>query len=165
MPTIKLKLNTESLNQALKELKKYQKKVDLAGQNLTHSLTEQGVSLAQLNASYMSIYDTGELVRGIESRYVGGFGTDYAKGYVMSTAPHSKFCEFGTGIKGKNSPHPNITIPGWQYDENNHGEAGWWYWKDGEWHWTAGMPSRPYMYDTAQLLRQMVVPTAKEVLK
>src|SRR5699024_10088554 len=69
MPTIKLKLNDQSINQAVKELKAYQKKVDGAGENLTHSLTEQGVSLAQLNASYMSIYDTGELVNGIESQY------------------------------------------------------------------------------------------------
>lgn len=167
MPTIKLKLNDQSINQALKDIKAYQKKVDAAGENLTHSLTEQGVSLAQLNASYMSIYDSGELVNGIESRYVGGFGVEYAKGYVMSTAPHSKFCEFGTGIRGKNSQHPEPgLIPGWKYDENEHGEAGWWYMgDDGEWHWTAGMPSRPYMYDTARMLRNMVVPTAKEVLK
>lgn len=159
MPTIKLKLNTESLNRALKELKAYQKKVDAAGQNLTHSLTEQGVALAQLNASYMSIYDTGELVRGIDSQYQGD------KGYVVSSAPHSAFAEFGTGIVGATSPHPNPTLAGWKYDVNQHGEEGWWYWKDGEWHWTAGMPSRPYMYDTAQMLRQMVVQTAKEVLK
>ena len=71
MPTIKLKLNDQSINQALKELTAYKKKVDAAGENLTHSLTEQGVSLAQLNASYMSIYDTGELVNGIESQYRG----------------------------------------------------------------------------------------------
>ena len=159
MPTIKLKLNDQSINQALKELTAYKKKVDAAGENLTHSLTEQGVSLAQLNASYMSIYDTGELVRGIDSQYQGD------KGYVVSSAPHSAFAEFGTGIVGATSPHPNPTLAGWKYDVNQHGEEGWWYWKDGEWHWTAGMPSRPYMYDTAQMLRQMVVQTAKEVLK
>ena len=159
MPTIKVKLDTKSLGRAIKELKKYQKKVDGAGESLVHSLTEQGVSLAQLNASYMNIYDTGELVRGIDSQYQGD------KGYVMSTAPHSAFCEFGTGVVGASSPHPNPTLAGWKYDINEHGEEGWWYWKDGEWHWTAGMPSRPYMYDTAQMLRQMVVPAAKEVLK
>ena len=59
MPTIKLKLNSQSINQALKDIKAYQRKVDAAGENLTHSLTEQGVSLAQLNASYLSIYDPG----------------------------------------------------------------------------------------------------------
>ena len=160
MPTIKLKLNDQSINQALKDIKAYQKKVDAAGENLTHSLTEQGVSLAQLNASYMSIYDTGELVSGIESQYRGD------KGYVVSTAPHSAFAEFGTGIPGAQSPHPEPGLAGWRYDVNEHGEEGWWYMgDDGEWHWTAGMASRPYMYDTARMLRNMVVLSAKEVLK
>ena len=94
MPTIKLKLNTESINQALKEVKAYQKKVDGAGERLTRALTEQGVSFAQLNASYMSIYDTGELVRGIDSEFRGELG------YVLSSAPHSALCEFGTGAVG-----------------------------------------------------------------
>lgn len=159
MPNIKLKLNSQSIDQALKELKAYQKKVDAAGENLTHSLTEQGVALAQLNALFMSAYDKGELVNGIESQYQG------TKGYVKSTAPHSAFVCFGTGLRGAQSPHPEPGLAGWRYDVNEHGEAGWWYWKDGEWHWTAGMPSRPFMYDTARMLRNMVVPTAKEVLK
>ena len=51
MPTIKRKRNDQCIDQAVKELKAYQKKVDAAGENLTHDLTEQGVSLAQLNAS------------------------------------------------------------------------------------------------------------------
>ena len=159
MLTIKLKLNTDSINQALKEVKAYQRKVESAGERLTHALTEQGVSFAQLNASYMNIYDTGELVRGIDSEYRG------AKGYVLSTAPHSAFCEFGTGAVGKGSQHPNPSLAGWKYNVNNHGQAGWWYWKDGDWHWTAGMPSRPYMYDTARMLREQVIPAAKEALK
>ena len=71
MPKIKLKLSTDSINQALKEVKAYQKKVEKAADDLVRRLTEQGVSLAQLNASYMDIYDTGELMRGIESQYKG----------------------------------------------------------------------------------------------
>lgn len=61
----------DSINQALKEVKAYQKKVKKAADDLTRKLTEQGVSLAQLNASYMNIYDAGELMRGIESQYKG----------------------------------------------------------------------------------------------
>lgn len=160
MPKITLQLNSKSINKALSQLKAYQKKVESAGENLTHKLTEQGVSLAQLNASYMSIYDTGELVNGIDSDYRGG------KGYVVSTAPHSAFAEFGTGVRGANSPHPNPGLAGWRYDVNEHGEEGWWYMgDDGAWYWTAGMPSRPYMYDTAQQLKQFVIPLAKETLK
>lgn len=160
VPKIKLSLNLDSIDKALKEVQAYQKKVEKAGENLTHALTEQGVSLAQLNASYMSIYDTGELVNGIESKY------EDSKGYVVSTAPHSAFCEFGTGVVGMNNQHPEPGLAGWKYDVNNHGEKGWWYiGDDGEYHWTAGMPSRPYMYDTAQMLKQFVVPLAKETLK
>lgn len=32
-------------------------------------------------------------------------------------------------------------------------------------HWTKGMPSRPYMFDTAQMMRKQVPQMAKELLK
>ena len=131
----------------MKEVKAYQKKVEKAADDLVRRLTEQGVSLAQLNASYMDIYDTGELMRGIESQYKGKIG------FVVSTATHSIFCEFGTGIVGAQNPHPEVAIAGWRY-------IG----RDGKSHWTKGMPSRPYMYETAKMLRSMVVPLAKEVM-
>ena len=144
MPIIKLKLNDQSINQALKELKAYQKKVDAAGENLTHSLTEQGVALAQLNALFMSAYDKGELVNGIESQYQG------TKGYVTSTAPHSAFVCFGTGLRGAQSPHPEPGLAGWRYDVNEHGEAGWWWWKGGGGQWGAGVVARAYMCDNGR---------------
>lgn len=170
MKTIKLSLNTKSINAAIKELEAYKAKLGKAAEEITHTLTRTGAELARQNASYMGFYDDGELVKGIKEEYVGGFGVEYAKGYVLSTAPHSAFCEFGTGVVGADNPHPNITIPGWRYDENQHGEKGWWYMgDDGEWHWTKGMPSRPYMYETAHKLREVAeyaaAETAKRVLK
>lgn len=159
MPTIKLKLNVSDIERALKDAQEYKKKIKKAGEKLTKALTEQGVSLAQQNAAYMDIYDSGELVNGIDSKHSG------TKGYVVSSAPHSAFCEFGTGIVGAMNPHPDI-IPGWEYDVNEHGESGWWYYDDkGKRHWTKGMPSRPYMYDTARMLEDMAPKLAKEVLK
>lgn len=160
MPVIKLNLSGSSIDGALKELKAYRKKVEDAGELLTRLLVEQGVDLAKQNADYMSIYDTGELVDGIIPEFRDG------KGYVVSSAPHSAFCEFGTGIRGAESPHPEPGLAGWKYDVNNHGEEGWWYMgDDGEWHWTAGMPSRPYMYNTAQSLKDLIIPSAKEVIR
>lgn len=159
MSKFKISLSVDSIDEAIKDLKRYQRKVKKAGPNLTRKLTEQGVSLAQQNASYMNIYDSGELVSKIDSQYEGN------KGKVVSGAAHSAFCEFGAGVVGQGSPHPEPR-PGWVYDENNHGEEGWWYYNDqGERRWTKGMPSRPYMYDTARMLRSMVEPMAKEVLK
>ena len=46
---------------------------------------------------------------------------------------------------------------------NNHGEKGWFYFRDGEWHWTKGMPSRPFMYETSIELAEKIVEVAKEV--
>lgn len=149
-----------NLDEILKRVLEYRRKVESVGEELVYRLTEEGVSLAQMNAAYMDIYDSGELVNGMESQYSGG------KGYIVSTATHSVFCEFGTGVVGANNPHPDVAVLGWSYDVNQHGELGWWYYnKDGERRWTKGMPARPYMYDTAKMLRNRVVPLAKEVLK
>lgn len=159
MPTYNLKLNAESIGKILNEVRAYQAKVAAMGNSMTTELTEMGVSFAQQNAAYMNIYDSGELVNGIDSAYKKG------KGYVKSEAPHSAFCEFGTGVVGQGSQHPE-PAPGWVYDVNAHGEEGWWYYdENGEKRWTKGMPSRPYMYDTAQMLRSRVEETAKELIK
>lgn len=153
-------LGAVSIDKAVKELIDYKKTLRNKAERLVRLLTEQGVSLAQMNASFMSIYDTGALVKGIESRYEG------AVGFVSSTAAHSCFCEFGTGIIGAQNPHPDVAILGWRYDVNNHGDLGWWYiGRDGKAHWTKGMPSRPYMYETAKMMEKFVAPLAKEAFK
>ena len=75
---------------------------------------------------------------------------------------YATFVEYGTGIVGADSPHPQPSRNGWVYDINEHGEEGWWYpsresdpnptkylSKSGQWMaWTKGMPSRPFMYMT-----------------
>ncbi|MGN1108684.1 MAG: hypothetical protein ACI4RK_04810 [Oscillospiraceae bacterium] len=66
-----------------------------------------------------------------------------------------------------------------KYDINQHGELGWWYPTDSAdpnpykytakngttYAWTRGMPSRPFMYETAQMLRASVVPVARSVFQ
>lgn len=158
MPKIKLKLNVASINQALSELEAYTDKVQKAAAKTVELAAEMGAAQAKDYAAYMNIYDTGALVNGIMAEVNG------EKGAVLSTAPHSAFCEFGTGVRGEDKPHPEPGLVGWRYDVNQHGEMGWWYF-DGEWHWTAGMPSRPYMYNTALWLRQHLPAIAKEALK
>lgn len=160
MPKIKLKLNDASIAQAIKEVKAYQKKVDGLGDKVVHAATELGVEQAKELASYMNVYDSGDLVAGIVPEFKDG------KGYIHSTAKHSMFVEMGTGIRGKQDPNPENYIPGWEYDVNEHGEAGWYYYDDqGKKHWTKGMPSRPFMYDTAQMLRQSIPWIAEGELK
>ena len=73
--------------------------------------------------------------------------------------------EFGVddSITGLHNPHPNASVSGWKYDVNEHGESGWFYYRDGEWHWTKGMPSRPFMYETDLELILEISKIAKEV--
>lgn len=157
---LNLDLSESGIDAALKKLLEYRDRVDKAEDELARRLTEGGTDQAKELAEYMNVYDTGELVRGIQGEVKGNVG------YVRATAPHSAYCEFGTGVMGEGSPHPDPGIAGWRYDVNEHGDAGWWYkGDDGEWHWTKGMPSRPYMYETAQILKEAVPNVAKEVLE
>lgn len=156
---IKIDLSADSLSKALDRLEGYRKKVSDADETIVQTLTESGTEQAKEFAMYMNAYDSGALVNGIVGRTFGKTGE------IAATAPHSAVVEFGTGVMGKGSQHPNPGLAGWKYDVNNHGESGWWYLgDDGEWHWTKGMPSRPYMYDTAQILRESIPYVAKEVI-
>ena len=82
---------------------------------------------------------------------------------VYTDCPWAKYVEFGTGITGSQNPHQNASVSGWKYDVNEHGESGWFYYRDGEWHWTKGMPSRPFMYETDLKLILEISKIAKDV--
>lgn len=155
---ISLSLNEKSIDEAIKKLDDYAKRVDELPSKVVKRLSEDGAKQAQEIAMYMNAYDSGELVNGIISEASGN------KGKIISTAPHSAFVEMGTGIVGKEKPNQNGSIPGWVYDVNEHGESGWTYFneKDGKYHWTKGMPSRPFMYDTAQILKEAVPDIVKD---
>lgn len=160
MPKIVFSLNPDSINKAIRELKAYTKKVQSAPENAMKTAVEDGVHQAKELAMYMNAYDSGELVNGIVAEYEGN------KGYIHSTAPHTAFVEMGTGIRGAGEPHPENYYPGWEYDVNEHGEAGWYYiGRDGKRHWTKGMPSRPFLYETSVMLKDAIPGIVENELK
>lgn len=160
MPKIHVKLDATEIDKAVQQVEQYAEKIEKLGENVTKRLTQDGVKTAREMAMYMNAYDSGELVNGIVEEYREG------KGYIHSTAPHTAYVEMGTGVVGQGSPNPNGSYPGWAYDVNSHGEAGWNYiGKDGKLHWTKGMPSRPFLYDTAQILKESVEHVVTEELK
>lgn len=86
--------------------------------------------------------------------------TYYPSGFsIYVNADYAVFVEFGTGINGSMSPHPNTSfaLNGWEYANNS-----WWYpttaddpnptkklGSSGDWvAKTSGVPSRPFMYNT-----------------
>lgn len=92
--------------------------------------------------------------------------TNMSDGMIINVgADYGMYVEFGTGIVGESFPHPNPGAFGvdWEYDENQHGEKGWWYptteadpnpvkkFSKSQQQWfgfTRGLPARPFMYNT-----------------
>ena len=98
-------------------------------------------------------------------------------GMVINVAnEYATFVEFGTGIVGKENPHPKPM--GWRYDTNSHGEKGWFYpttpddpnpWKhtyNGQLYgWTKGQASRPFMYGAWLWARQSYTQIIKKNIR
>lgn len=157
---INLKFNSTSIQAAIDQVEDYKKKVEQFPEKAVKKTVEMGVEQAKDFAMYMNAYDTGELVNGIVGDVNGN------KGKIVSTAFHTMFVEMGTGVRGAEEPNPYNYAEGWRYDVNEHGEAGWYYiGKDGRKHWTQGMPSRPFMHDTAEVIREALPWIAEGVLK
>lgn len=157
---ITIQLSEASINQAIKELKAYKRELNKNTRLLVQRLVEAGVEIAKQEVLTLGAFDSGELHDSLD----GLMYTDGAHGIIFTNCGHAAFVEFGTGVVGSGSPHP--TMP-WQYDVNQHGEAGWVYYdeKQGRFRWTKGMPSRPYMYLTARQLEEKVGEIAREVFK
>lgn len=165
---ITAKLSAESLRKAAAEVRAYKARIEKLAVDLTAELAAQGAQIALVEAG--GIRDTGNLLSSI----VGESGGNY--GFVKCKCGYAVYVEFGTGVVGKENPHPDIAILGERspsykgktytsYDSQGHGELGWFYPdKDGKFHWTKGMPSRPFMYNTAQQLRQIVIPTVRGLI-
>ena len=67
-------------------------------------------------------------------------------------ADYYPFIEYGTGIRGKEEPHPESF--GWQYDTNHLGENGGGFKsKNGGFYRTRGTRSRPIVYNTEKWAR------------
>lgn len=95
----------------------------------------ESVALVKQTAQTLAPVHTGELREGIQGSVQ--WDRDEVRGEVVSTAPHSQFVEYGTGLTGSGTypgelPKEGVPITGqWIYDYKNQG------WK--------GMASQPYM--------------------
>lgn len=168
---ITITLSQKSVQDAISQIKAYQNDLTYKCQLLAEKLAEKGVEIARLQLADLDAIFTTELISSAHAEYKGSIkgGGIWA---VVAGTDHAMFVEFGTGIVGKRSPYPG-KLPegvGWQYASGKtirqlaDGRYGWFYQDDnGEWWFTEGMPSRPFMYYTSIQLRDIVVKTAKEV--
>lgn len=142
------------LKKAIAEVASFEKEL-IDGMNaLCETLLDEGVSVAKMQIMEMPAVDTGELMGSIER---GAFDKKSGFGIIKATAYYAIFVEYGTGIRGAMNPHPEAGEAGWDYDVNGHGDDGWYYkaWSDFKFHWTKGMPARPFMYNTLMTLKDM----------
>lgn len=137
---------------------------------LCRKLAEQGVEIAKANIARLDAVFTSELLNSVHIQDGGGTKTS-AIFYLVVDSEHALFVEFGTGQLGEEAPYPYPLPNGvaWNYNtgktifEISAGQYGWFYPKDGQWYFTQGMPSRPFMYETSLELQELVVKTAIEV--
>lgn len=176
---IKFSLSEKSIRQAINALEAYKKELKDKCNLLCRRLAEKGVEIARAEIVNLDAVFTSELLDSIHSE-------DKGNGIwaVVAGTDHALFVEFGTGQVGQRSPYPYEFPEGisWSYNTGKtirqalndiviHGstfvKTGEYYWtyigKDGKAHITKGMPSRPFMYNTANELRDKIVETAREV--
>ena len=155
-------LSVREIKSAQKQLHDYQKEITRKCEELAHRLANEGVILAKVKLTQFPAIDSGELLNSIMDE-PGAVMTNGATWIIYTGCPHAKFVEWGFGLIGQENPHPDPSIGNWKYDIHGHGTAGWWYNKDGEWHWSGGQPSKPFMFETGRDLRGLVPKLAKEV--
>jgi len=94
---------------------------------------------------------------------------------ITFDSEYADYVEFGTGIVGASSPHPDAT----GYDLSNHGRKGWFFHNEmwnvadmtgynkekGSFYWTKGQPSRPIMYKTHDYIRNIAKRTLEDRIR
>lgn len=154
-------LDPDSIDEAIAEIERYETFVAEKAQELVRLLKELGVE----KAKELVPVDTGVA----QASIIGYMDED--KG-IIQAGGYCKYIEFGTGVRGLGSQHPSseyLAIMQWAYNSGatifttKDGREGWYYpADDGSWRFTEGMPSRPFMFETAQYLKSEAARLAKE---
>jgi HK97 gp10 family phage protein len=156
---IRFTLDETEIDKAIQKVKSYKTTFLNKCGKLVEVLTQEGAEIAKVQVAQLDAVYTGELMNSID----GYFDSTTGVGIIRADAYYAIYVEFGTGVVGKQSPHPNPN--GWQYDVNNHGDKGWVYYDDenDKFRWTKGFKSRPFMYNTARQLEKECARIAREV--
>lgn len=167
---IRIDLNKKGgLEKGIKELEAYKKRIQEKTSLLVQKLTDYGAEIVRIKIVNMGAYYSGELLSGVSGYYSPSLNA----GFVKVTSDHVAFVEFGTGVRGQNSPHKNgeyLSKAAWSYASGakifttQDGRVGWIYpTDDGGFRFTEGMESRPFMYETALELHSNLQKITQEV--
>ena len=162
-------LSADGIKNLRKELSQYKNTLQHKANLLAKKLSENGVDIARMQVAKLDAVFTGELISSIEPRE-GFSNNNVAVFYVVADSEHAIYVEVGTGKVGADYPYPGklpvIYAQGKTIHHTKNGKYGWFYQNEqGEWFFTEGMESRPFMHETWKELYEPVEKVAKEVFK
>lgn len=171
---IDVELTGSSLDRAIREVRSLESELVRSMNDLMQKLVEEGISVAKIQIASMEAADIGAP---LEQSISGYFDPQTRIGYVYSGSPYAIYVEYGTGPIGAANPHPDPKTGNWEYAIGEHikpgpGGLGWWYEKgsdpisgggSGEYWWTRGQQSRPFMFNTLQWLEEAAETIASTV--
>ena len=162
---IRLNTNTAAV---IAQLREYRNSIQARMDEVIRQLVAQGEVIARAEIVEMDAVFTGELANSIDNF----FDAQTHTGFIRCNADYGMFVEFGTGIIGSEAPYPGVAMAdvgyryggGTTYVQTEDGRVGWYFpARDGKWYFTEGQPSRPFMWETTQLLKSQVIPIARSV--
>lgn len=166
---LQMKLTTKSIQDVIDELEKYKSSLDDKCNEIARQLAIRGAEMARAQIIDVDAVFSGELLNSIKVDK----GSDGVF-FIVADSEHAAFVEFGTGYKGEDKPYPYKLPQGvtWNYKVGRQllanaekGIYGWFYYKNGGWWFTEGMPSRPFMHNTAILLESEIYNIVKGVMR
>lgn len=164
----------KDLERMKKDLQEYRDSIPDKCREIVRRLAIEGVEIAKMQILEMDAIFNGDLANSIlyEDRGTTERGIEMV---IIADDESAVFVEFGTGIVGESSPYPYDFPEGvsWKYNSGStiddymiNGELkhGWFYRdENGDWWFTEGMPSRPFMHNTKTILQGKAVEIVREV--
>lgn len=151
-------LSKSGIDKMTSQIIQYKQDLERKVSLLMEQIVKLGAETAKAKVSSMNAIYTGSLISSIQ----GIYDASSHIGVIYTDCPYAVYVEYGTGVVGSQNPHP-YPPSGWKYDMNGHGESGWFYWKDDNWHWTKGIASRPFMFETQRELPKIMAEAMKAV--
>ena len=160
---------TSNVDVIINQLRNYRDALKGKMAEIIKELCSQGAIICRSEIISLGAVFTGELANSIVSYYDEATKT----GLIVCEADYGIFVEFGTGVIGQENPYIGTAMAdvgyryggGTTYVQLKDGRVGWYFpADDGTWKFTEGQPSRPFMYNTAQILKNQVIPIARSVM-
>lgn len=162
---IKVKLDPHSIESAINELQAYKRDLERRVRLLLKRLIDEGVEIAKAKVVEHKIIHDNELTNSINGFANGNVG------FIRVDDEHAVFFEFGTGPVGASHSHPlgvSYKSEGWYTAADGKPMDQLYGWKplgdDGDtYFFTEGQEAKPFMYETAQKLKDEFPRIVKEV--